>query len=762
MGNDIYIEEVVDTTEEKKGDLSVSITNNKTFRLNLDSIGYQTKPTKEFGAIRNRLSNASQNLTMNEFIKAIENGQSFNPAELKGQTNDDFVSQQLFGVDIDNSYIKDGIEPLTIEKAIEICNEECVSIANIYYSFSHTLEIPKYRILFISDEVITDFEKAENLRKALISLFQIAPYMLNDAQGQVDGACKDASRVFFGTNKGFYKGKEFQENIRFNSDFLLARYYCSQPIREILEPELDTIFKDVTKKDNSRTNINIEQENKNFDLLSYVRNNHNIDTEKPQGKMVKINPCPICGHNDDFYIYPDTNTFCCYSSNNPIGEMLVGNINTFIRYTRNLDVKQAREYILYDLLGYERQSYNSNNQKNYQQNDEQEFIPNFNVICADNLMKKDFPQLQYAIDEILPQGIFFLSAPPKIGKSWLMLDMCISVATGTPFWNYNVTQGKALYLALEDNQSRIQRRLDFVSDDVKFSNNLKFVTGFDGEAKGLADGVVNQILNFLSETPDTRLIVIDTLGMIRNTDNNKKQLYNADVDDIKMLREITNNYNVSLILVHHNRKNNNYTTDVMEKISGTQGLAGTTDGNWVLDKPNRFDDEANLYIDNRDTPQFAFKLEFDPSYCKWDFIEHIQECEYTKVQTELGSLISDFLYNNENNFKGTAKELCESLDKFDNNFTKMQIKNLTISKHIIKIESLLKEKYNIIYRQERTTKARLIILELADQDELMVEPIQELTKDGSLTVDELLTSNGIAYGDDFCYSSDGTIFNLEQ
>ena len=58
------------------------------------------------------------------------------------------------------------------------------------------------------------------------------------------------------------------------------------------------------------------------------------------------------------------------------------------------------------------------------------------------------------------EGLTLLAARPKIGKTWLALDIAIAVATGGYcLGDIKCEQGDVLFLALEDNKRRMQRRL---------------------------------------------------------------------------------------------------------------------------------------------------------------------------------------------------------------------------------------------------------------------------------------------------------------
>jgi AAA domain len=78
---------------------------------------------------------------------------------------------------------------------------------------------------------------------------------------------------------------------------------------------------------------------------------------------------------------------------------------------------------------------------------------------AAELRGKKFPALKYIVPEILAEGCTLIAGRPKLGKSWLMLDIGIAVAAGRYCLGENkCEQGDVLYLALEDNERRLQRR----------------------------------------------------------------------------------------------------------------------------------------------------------------------------------------------------------------------------------------------------------------------------------------------------------------
>ena len=132
-------------------------------------------------------------------------------------------------------------------------------------------------------------------------------------------------------------------------------------------------------------------------------------------------------------------------------------------------------------------------------------INRLQTIDADTLQSTAYEPVSFVVDDLLPQGLHLLAGAPKIGKSWL----AVTVAKGEAVWGMGVKQGTTLYLCLEDSTLRIQNRLFEITEDAPAS--VHFTTNSDTLGKGLEE----QLCAFLAEHPDTVLVIIDTLQMIR-------------------------------------------------------------------------------------------------------------------------------------------------------------------------------------------------------------------------------------------------------
>lgn len=150
------------------------------------------------------------------------------------------------------------------------------------------------------------------------------------------------------------------------------------------------------------------------------------------------------------------------------------------------------------------------------------------TIDGETLMSQPLTPLNFVVDTLLSQGLHILAGSPKVGKSWLALWLAVTVAKGEAVWGMGVKQGTTLYLCLEDSTLRIQNRLFEITEDAPAS--VHFTTNSDTLGKGLEE----QLRAFLSEHPDTVLVIIDTLQMIRGTGYDNT--YANDYRDLSVLK----------------------------------------------------------------------------------------------------------------------------------------------------------------------------------------------------------------------------------
>lgn len=273
-----------------------------------------------------------------------------------------------------------------------------------------------------------------------------------------------------------------------------------------------------------------------------------------------------------------------------------------------------------------------------------------NLVEAETLLYEPLEKPSFVVDGLIPTGLSLFCGSQKIGKSWLMLKLCLCVSQGLPLWDMPTKEGDVLYLCLEDTFFRIQDRLFRLTDEA--NRKLHFAVA----SCKLSDGLMVQLEDYLKVYPDSRLIVIDTLQKIRTA--SKDNAYANDYGDISLIKDFADRHSLSVVVVHHIRKQND--SDVFNQVSGTTGLTGSADATFVLEKETRASDTAKLFCVGRDIEYQEFTLRFRE--CSWELVERkgqqqLAEETVPPVLFRLVSFLRDKQY-----WSGTATELLAHME----------------------------------------------------------------------------------------------------
>lgn len=222
---------------------------------------------------------------------------------------------------------------------------------------------------------------------------------------------------------------------------------------------------------------------------------------------------------------------------------------------------------------------------------------------AASLMAMQFPDLDFVLEGLLTKGLTLIAGRPKVGKSWLTLQVALHVARGTPLFGEYAPRhaGRVTYLALEEPARRTQARLArFVTDPREPAlQNLDFIY----RIKPILAGGAAELDQHLAQNPSD-LIVIDTLVACSQARGNR-DAFRADYAEVNVLRELAEKHGAALLLVVHSRKApSEYHVD---GVSGTSGVTAAADAIWSL---ARKPEGAILECAGRDLEEMALALRF--------------------------------------------------------------------------------------------------------------------------------------------------------
>jgi len=251
------------------------------------------------------------------------------------------------------------------------------------------------------------------------------------------------------------------------------------------------------------------------------------------------------------------------------------------------------------------------------------------LISARNLIAKVFPDILYVVPGILPEGLTLLVGRPKLGKSWLAFDLCIGVASEAGSIMTSIqpgVRGDVLYLALEDNQRRLQRRLKKLLGASEAPPRLDIQTQW----RRTNEGGIDDVKAWFAEHPDAKLIVIDTLQAVRPI--TRENGYAQDYMAVAALQQLAGELGISILVLHHDRKAE--AEDAFDTVSGTLGLTGAADAILLL-KRDHTAGMCVLHGRGRDIEEFEKAMTFDKDSCLWRMTGDADEQRMSKERRKI-------------------------------------------------------------------------------------------------------------------------------
>ena len=257
----------------------------------------------------------------------------------------------------------------------------------------------------------------------------------------------------------------------------------------------------------------------------------------------------------------------------------------------------------------------------------------FAPFTAADLKDMKFEPIRWCVMDILPEGTFLLSAKPKIGKSWLALQIALAIALIGYVLGKTVEMGSVLVLALEDNKRRLQSRLNSLQAFFIGTPDALKRLHLQTEWPRAHEGGVEAIEAWLQVNPDARLVVIDTLARFRQPGGSKGSLYEHDYQALVPLKTLSDKYRVTILIITHNRKME--ADDPLDVVSGTLGLSGSADGVLVIERP-RHSNKATLHVSGRDIEnEGAFAISFNRTLCMWEMVGDAVEVTKSPERDEI-------------------------------------------------------------------------------------------------------------------------------
>ena len=238
-------------------------------------------------------------------------------------------------------------------------------------------------------------------------------------------------------------------------------------------------------------------------------------------------------------------------------------------------------------------------------------VKRIGIVNAQDLLSKEFKPINWVVPGIIPAGFTVLAGGPKVGKSILALHLAVGIAIGgRVLSSIDVEQGDVLYFALEDTERRLQERLrgSHLDEHCDLSR-LDIVTSTPRQDEGGLDF----IKIWLSQHPEAKLVIVDTLQKFRKQSKGKLNVYAEDYDTLAELKAVADQFNVAFVVIHHLKKmsaKEEMTGDWINQLSGSMGISGCADTILSL-RRDRVSTRGTLRVTGRDVEEKDFSMRLD-------------------------------------------------------------------------------------------------------------------------------------------------------
>ena len=180
------------------------------------------------------------------------------------------------------------------------------------------------------------------------------------------------------------------------------------------------------------------------------------------------------------------------------------------------------------------------------------------------------------IEGILREGHKMLIAgPSKAGKSFALIQLCISIAEGKPWFGFDCTQGKVLYVNLElDRASCLHRFKDVYEALEQSPTNIGNISIWNLRGKSLPMDQLAPKLIRRAQKRNYKAIIIDPIyKVITGDENSADQMANFCNQFDKVCTELK----CAIIYCHHHSKGSQTGKRSMDRASGSGVFARDPD-----------------------------------------------------------------------------------------------------------------------------------------------------------------------------------------
>ena len=258
------------------------------------------------------------------------------------------------------------------------------------------------------------------------------------------------------------------------------------------------------------------------------------------------------------------------------------------------------------------------------------------LISFAQLSKLDLQPPRAVVDNFLYEGLTIIAGMPKFGKSFMSLNMVLSVSSGASlFGSLRVNPCNVAYLALEDSANRVKDRADVICTalNIGMPDNLYLK---NNNVLPMFSGGLDQV-EFFIQSQSLGLLVIDTFAKFIMGRKRSGNVYDDDYMASQALHDLAFRHHMAIVAIHHTNKRQEV-NHFLDNVSGSNGVIAAADAVMVIKR-----NEVNLPIlcvTGRDVVEGEYVAQFDADTFIWSIGGEMQDIRIGDDQKQVVDLLN--------------------------------------------------------------------------------------------------------------------------
>ena len=152
--------------------------------------------------------------------------------------------------------------------------------------------------------------------------------------------------------------------------------------------------------------------------------------------------------------------------------------------------------------------------------------------------------------------------------------------------------------------------------------------------------MIGALDKLILQMPELKLIVIDTLQMIRGVSNGRENEYARDYKEMRILKEFADRHKLCVLAIHHTRKTADESDPLIAFLVVSASRAWLIQL-WSWSESNAWPTRRASPLRGRDIVSEEYTLRFDRDQCKWEMVGNAADLDakFAKNQYESDEIV---------------------------------------------------------------------------------------------------------------------------